>query len=65
MQLACILHMKNNWKSSTSIRIFIITECDSKLSEWWIDKLINGQMDELMDRQINIWTNGWIFSPSR
>lgn len=30
MQLACVLHMKDSWKSSTKIRIFVITETSSK-----------------------------------
>ena len=30
MQLACVLHMKDTWKSSTTIRIFVLTENTSK-----------------------------------
>ncbi|XP_019848754.1 PREDICTED: solute carrier family 12 member 9-like [Amphimedon queenslandica] len=29
MQLACVLHMKDSWKSSTKIRIFVVTETSS------------------------------------
>ena len=28
LQLACVLHMKGDWKSSTKIRIFIVLESE-------------------------------------
>jgi len=31
LQLACVLHMKTDWKSHTKIRIFIIPECNATL----------------------------------